>query len=47
MSDVHGEPPEGHCCLCTMEDITKEDGNYGAFAQLTLDVLCLCVLKDH
>jgi hypothetical protein len=27
---VHGEPPEDMCCLVTMEDITKEDGNYGA-----------------
>jgi hypothetical protein len=26
---VHGEPYEGMCCLCTMEDITIEDGNYG------------------
>ena len=32
MSNVtHGEPPEGLMCLVTMEDITKEDGNYGAF----------------
>jgi hypothetical protein len=32
MSDntkVHGEPTEDMCCLVTMEDITKEDGNYG------------------
>ena len=27
---VHGEPPEDMCCLVTMEDITTEDGNYGA-----------------
>ena len=26
---VHGEPFDGMCCLCTMEDITLEDGNYG------------------
>ena len=25
-----GTPPENLCCLCTMEDITLEDGNYGA-----------------
>ena len=25
----HGIPPEGMCCLCTMEDITEEDLNYG------------------
>lgn len=25
----HGEPTEGMCCLCTMEDITIEDKNYG------------------
>ncbi len=25
----HGKPYEGMCCLCTMEDITEEDGNYG------------------
>ena len=25
----HGEPPEGLMCLVTMEDITKDDGNYG------------------
>lgn len=31
MSTIHGEPPEGHCCLATMEDITKEDGNYVEF----------------
>lgn len=24
----HGEPPPGLACLCTMEDITTEDGNY-------------------
>ncbi|KAL3757651.1 hypothetical protein ACHAWU_009496 [Discostella pseudostelligera] len=24
----HGKPYEGMCCLCTMEDITEEDGNY-------------------
>jgi hypothetical protein len=28
-SDEHGTPSEGMCCLCTMEDITVEDGNYG------------------
>ena len=27
--DQHGEPAEGMCCLCTMEDITVEDKNYG------------------
>lgn len=26
---VHGKPYDGMCCLCTMEDITLEDGNYG------------------
>jgi hypothetical protein len=26
---VHGAPVEDMCCLCTMEDITLEDGNYG------------------
>jgi hypothetical protein len=25
----HGRPSEGMCCLCTMEDITEEDQNYG------------------
>jgi len=25
----HGEPTEGMCCLCTMEDITIEVKNYG------------------
>jgi hypothetical protein len=25
----HGRPTEGMCCLCTMEDITDEDQNYG------------------
>jgi len=25
----HGEPVEGMCCLCTMEDITNEEKNYG------------------
>jgi len=24
----HGKPLPGMCCLCTMEDITEEDGNY-------------------
>jgi hypothetical protein len=31
MASEHGEPTEGMCCLCTMEDITMEDGNYGAY----------------
>jgi hypothetical protein len=30
MSITHGKPTEGMCCFCTMEDITEEDGNYGA-----------------
>jgi hypothetical protein len=25
----HGSPSEGMMCLCTMEDITEETGNYG------------------
>ncbi|VEU34438.1 unnamed protein product [Pseudo-nitzschia multistriata] len=25
---IHGKPTEGMCCLCTMEDITEENGNY-------------------
>ena len=25
----HGNPTEDMCCLCTMEDITEEDSNYG------------------
>jgi hypothetical protein len=29
-SENHGQPPEGLCCLATMEDITIEDGNYGS-----------------
>lgn len=29
MTSTHGKPSEGMCCLCTMEDITEEDGNYG------------------
>ena len=28
MSTEHGKPTDGMCCLCTMEDITEEDGNY-------------------
>jgi CO dehydrogenase/acetyl-CoA synthase alpha subunit len=28
-ADVHGTPVPDMCCLCTMEDITLEDGNYG------------------
>jgi hypothetical protein len=31
MASEHGEPTEGMCCLCNMEDITKEDGNYGEY----------------
>lgn len=27
--DEHGTPSDGMCCLCTMEDITDEDKNYG------------------
>mmetsp|Transcript_111332 Transcript_111332/g.227996 ORF Transcript_111332/g.227996 Transcript_111332/m.227996 type:complete len:87 (+) Transcript_111332:25-285(+) len=27
---THGKPTEGMCCFCNMEDITEEDGNYGA-----------------
>jgi len=27
----HGKPTEGMCCLCTMEDITEEDQNYGTW----------------
>ena len=27
----HGKPTDGMCCLCTMEDITDEDQNYGTF----------------
>ena len=34
-NDAHGKPSDGMMCLCTMEDITEEDQNYGA---------CLCVL---
>lgn len=26
--DEHGKPDEGMECLCTMDDITEEDGNY-------------------
>jgi hypothetical protein len=33
-SEVHGEPPEGMCCLATMEEITIEDGNYGTWRGL-------------
>ena len=25
---AHGKPPPDHECMCTMEDITEEDGNY-------------------
>lgn len=25
----HGKPTDGMCCLCTYEDITEEDQNYG------------------
>jgi len=28
MSTEHGKPTDGMCCLCTVEDITEEDGNY-------------------
>ena len=34
---AHAEPDEGLCCLCTMEDITMEDDNYGTF--------CSCISK--
>jgi hypothetical protein len=27
----HGRPIEGMACLCTMEDINDESGNYGKF----------------
>jgi hypothetical protein len=30
----HGKPTDGMCCLCTMEDITEEDGNYGKLLEL-------------
>lgn len=26
--DPHGKPPPGLECMCTMEDITEEEGNY-------------------
>ena len=32
----HGKPYEGMCCLCTMENITEEDGNYGKWELLFL-----------
>jgi hypothetical protein len=34
MDYKHGKPTEGMCCLCTMEDITEEDQNYGKFRVL-------------
>jgi hypothetical protein len=43
MSSVHGEPSEGMCCLCTMEDITKEDGNYCRSAHCLL-IACVLML---
>jgi len=33
---VHGEPTPDMCCLVTMEDITKQDGNYGTLRYVTL-----------
>lgn len=29
ITNQHDKPTEGMCCLCTMEDITEEDQNYG------------------
>jgi len=41
---VHGEPPEGHCCLATMEDITKEDKNYGKRPIVFFMFVCFCLV---
>lgn len=37
----HGKPTDGMCCLCTMEDITDEDQNYGTFYTQMVLPLCL------
>jgi len=37
----HGKPTEGMCCLCTMEDITEEDQNYGMCSTIRGDFLCI------
>ena len=34
ISHEHGKPVDGMMCLCTMEDITEEDSNYGALSVL-------------
>ena len=40
-SQSHGKPPEGLCCLATMEDITTEDGNYGTSSHAITMVVVL------
>ena len=40
---IHGVPADGMCCLCTMEDITVEDGNYGKSPFCALSVCMLTV----
>ena len=39
VASAHGKPYDGMCCLCTMEDITIEDGNYGT-SVCTLSLQC-------
>ena len=41
----HGKPTEGMCCLCTMEDITEEDQNYGTWPMIRNDC-CFCTSSD-
>ena len=38
----HGKPADGMCCLCTMEDITDEDQNYGE-ALVVADDNMMCI----
>jgi hypothetical protein len=45
-SETHGQPPEGLCCLATMEDITIEDGNYGTSQCLVACGCFGCVRTD-
>jgi hypothetical protein len=39
----HGKPAEGMMCLCSMEDITEEDLNYGALLVSPLIGLVDCI----
>ena len=52
----HGKPTDGMCCLCTMEDITDEDQNYGTsfIHHMAIYIFCnydlvhvLCLWSHH